>query len=151
MSDSPTEHDLQDMGNWLGYGGLVPFAICAFAAYGGDPVIAAYGRIGAAGYGAVILSFVGAVHWGLAMQDHRHPYWLGWSVVPALLAWAAITILDVRFSMLAMVPAYTLAWSVDRQAFKRNLLPAWYMSLRHVLSAGAVVALFLTAFSPAIS
>ena len=59
---------------WLGYCGLAPFAICAAAAHGNTPTIAAYGLIGAANYGAVILSFVGAIHWGLAMQDGRHVY-----------------------------------------------------------------------------
>ena len=67
------------------------------------------------------------------------------------LAWAAVSLLDVRLSMLALVPAFTLAWSVDRQAFQRGLLPAWYMRLRHILTAGAVVGLLFTAFAPAIS
>ena len=145
------QQDTPEMAVWLGYGGLVPFAICAAAAHGGTPTLAAYGLIGAANYGAVILSFVGAIHWGLAMQDDRHVYWFSWSVTPALLAWAAVSVLDVRLSMLALVSAFTLAWSVDRQAFQRDLLPAWYMRLRHILTAGAVVGLLFTAFAPAIT
>ena len=145
------QQDTPEMAVWLGYGGLVPFAICAAAAHGGTPILATYGLIGAANYGAVILSFVGAIHWGLAMQDDRHVYWFSWSVTPALLAWAAVSVLDVRLSMLALVPAFTLAWSVDRQAFQRGLLPAWYMRLRHILTAGAVVGLLFTAFTPAIT
>lgn len=135
---------------WLGYGGLVPFAICAVVAHSGTSTQAAYGLIGAANYGAVILSFVGAIHWGLAMQDGRHVYWFSWSVTPALLAWAAVTLLDTRLTMLALVPAFTLAWSVDRLAFQRGLLPAWYMHLRHILTAGAIIGLFFTAFASAI-
>ena len=145
------QQDTPEMAVWLGYGGLVPFAICAAAAHGGTPILAAYGLIGAANYGAVILSFVGAIHWGLAMQDDRHVYWFSWSVTPALLAWAAVSLLDVRLSILALVPAFTLAWSVDRQAFQSGLLPAWYMRLRHILTAGAVVGLLFTAFTPAIT
>ena len=145
------QQDTPEMAVWLGYGGLVPFAICAAAAHGGTPNLAAYGLIGAANYGAVILSFVGAIHWGLAMQDDRHVYWFSWSVTPALLAWAAVSVLDVRLSMLALVPAFTLAWFVDKQAFQRGLLPAWFMRLRHILTAGAVVGLLLTAFAPAIA
>ena len=145
------QQDTPEMAVWLGYSGLVPFAICAAAAHGGTPTLAAYGLIGAANYGAVILSFVGAIHWGLAMQDDRHIYWFSWSVTPALLAWVAVSVLDVRLSILALVPAFTLAWSVDRQAFQRGLLPAWYMRLRHILTAGAVVGLLFTAFTPAIT
>ena len=136
---------------WLGYGGLAPFVICAAAAYDSTPMLADYGLIGAANYGAVILSFVGAIHWGLAMQDGRNVYWFSWSVTPALLAWAAISLLDVRLSMLALVTAFALSWSVDRQAFQRGLLPAWYMRLRHILTGGAVFGLLVTAFAPAIN
>ena len=135
---------------WLGYGGLVPFASCAVAAHSGTPMFAAYGLIGTANYGAVILSFVGAIHWGLAMQDGRHVYWFSWSVTPALLAWAAVTLLDIRLTMLALVLAFTLAWFVDRLAFQRGLLPGWYMRLRHILTAGAVFGLFFTSFASAI-
>ncbi len=145
------QQDAPELAVWLGYGGLIPFAICAAAAHGSTPILAAYGLVGAANYGAVILSFVGAIHWGLAMQDGRHVYWFCWSVTPALLAWAAVSLLDVQLSMLALVPAFTLAWSVDRQAFQRALLPAWYMRLRHILTGGAVVSLLFTAFAPAIS
>ncbi len=135
---------------WLGYGGLAPFVICAAMAYSSTPMLADYGLIGAANYGAVILSFVGAIHWGLAMQDGRNIYWFSWSVTPALLAWAAISLLDVGLSMLALVPAFVLSWSVDRQAFRRGLLPACYMRLRHILTGGAVLSLLFTAFAPAI-
>ena len=145
------QQNAPELAVWLGYCGLVPFAICAAAAHGSTPMLTAYGLIGAANYGAVILSFVGAIHWGLAMQAGRHAYWFSWSVTPALLAWAAVSLLDVRLSMLALVPAFTLAWSVDRQAFQRDLLPAWYMRLRHILTGGAVAGLLFTAFAPAIS
>jgi len=84
------------------------------------------------------------------MQDKRHPYWYAWSVTPALLGWAAITFLGIRLGILALVPAFTLAWSVDRQAFLRDLLPVWYMRLRNILTVGAVLALILAIFAPAI-
>ena len=50
------------------------------------------------GYGAVILSFIGALHWGVAMcatgldPAQRRRAFL-WSVAPALLAWLA-TVVD---------------------------------------------------------
>ena len=140
-----------DLAIWLGYGGLVPFAACAAAAYSNMPSLAAYGLIGAANYGAVILSFVGAIHWGLAMHDGRNVYWFLWSITPALLAWAAITLLDVQLSMLVLVSSFILAWLVDRLVFQRDLLPEWYMRLRHILTVGAIIGLLFTAFAPAIA
>jgi hypothetical protein len=41
-----------------------------------------------------------------------------------------------------------LAWSVDRQASLQGLIPAWYMQMRHILTAGATVSLLATAFAP---
>ena len=40
--------------------------------------------------------------------------------------------------------ALPFSWSVDRQAFQRGLLPAWYMRLRHILTGGAVFGLPVT-------
>src|SRR3990167_1949564 len=78
---------------WLGYGGLIPFvALAAASVLAPDhrslwsPALIAYG--------AVILSFVGALHWGIAMTAPQMPVrqrtiHYVWSVIPALLAWPA--------------------------------------------------------------
>ena len=145
------QHGAPKLAIWLGYGGLVPFFVCAAAAYDSTPILASYGLIGAANYGAVILSFVGAIHWGLAMHDGRNVFWFVWSITPALMAWAAISLLDLKMSVLALVSSFTLAWLVDRLAFQRDLLPEWYMRLRHILTGGAIIGLLFTAFAPAIS
>ena len=40
-------------------------------------------------YGAVILTFVGAVHWGYAMRDEEIRWGrMTWSVTPSLVAWS---------------------------------------------------------------
>jgi hypothetical protein len=49
-------------------------------------------------YGAVILSFVGALHWGFAMTVQDMSAEQGrdrfiWSVIPALIAWIATLLL----------------------------------------------------------
>ena len=55
----------------MGVGGLIPFFVCAGAAHSGVAPWAGLALIISGIYGAVILSFVGAVHWGLAMQGDR--------------------------------------------------------------------------------
>ena len=78
---------------WLGYGGLLPFLLPALIA----PFDAAHGSVWLEiqrAYGAIILSFVGALHWAFAMQpgiadDDRHRHFI-WSVVPALIGWLAL-------------------------------------------------------------
>ena len=134
----------------IGFGGLIPFVGCAVLMYAGNTGAGIIALFASAVYGAVILSFVGAVHWGLAMRADRSPYWYVWSVTPAIMGWLAIVLLDIKISLLALAIAFTLAWSVDRQASLRGLIPAWYMQMRHILTAGATVSLLATAFAPAI-
>jgi len=137
-----------NMAKLLGFGGLVPFAGCAVLMYSGSPSASIVALFANAVYGAVILSFVGAVHWGLTMREDRSPYWYVWSITPAILGWLAIVLLDIKISLLALAIAFTLAWSVDRQASLRGLIPAWYMQMRHILTAGATISLLATAFAP---
>ena len=132
----------------IGFGGLIPFVGCSVLMYAGDTGASIIALSASAVYGAVILSFVGAVHWGLTMREDRSPYWYVWSVIPAILGWLAIVLLDIKISLLALSIAFTLAWSVDRQASLQGLIPAWYMQMRHILTAGATISLLTTAFAP---
>ena len=137
-----------NMAKLLGFGGLVPFAGCAVLMYSGSPSASIVALFANAVYGAVILSFVGAVHWGLTMREDRSPYWDVLSITPAILGGLAIVLLDIKISLLALAIAFTLAWSVDRQASLRGLIPTWYMQMRHILTAGATISLLATAFAP---
>ena len=131
----------QDMPSFLGWAGLVPFGLAALGTHSGIEVLVLYGFLGGTAYGAVILSFLGAVHWGLAMQDDRSPYWYVWSITPALFGFASLMLFDVEMRIVALIPLFVLAWSVDRQAASHGLIPNWYLRLRSMLTAGAVISL----------
>ncbi|PTT67500.1 DUF3429 domain-containing protein, partial [Pseudomonas sp. HMWF007] len=90
----------------LGYGGLLPFIFLALLI----PFSLDYRTLfdnALVNYGAVILSFVGALHWGFAMtvQDmsakQRSDRFI-WSVIPALIAWIA-TLLPMPLGCLLLV------------------------------------------------
>ncbi len=147
MTENNPEFNLQ-LAKLIGFGGLIPFIGCAALMYAGNTGASIIALFASATYGAVILSFVGAVHWGLTMSEDRSPYWYVWSVTPAILGWLSIVLLDIKTSLLALAIAFTLAWSVDRQASLRGLIPVWYMHMRHILTAGATVSLLATAFAP---
>ena len=150
MTESNSEIHSQ-LAKLIGYGGLVPFVGCAVLMYADNTGASIIALFSSAIYGAVILSFVGAVHWGLTMREDRSPYWYVWSIIPAVMGWLAIILLDIKFSLLALAVAFTLAWSVDRQASLHGLIPAWYMQMRHILTTGATVSILATAFAPSIS
>lgn len=127
---------------WLGYGGLIPFVVLAVA--GGilrtDAVTQAM-----LAYGAVILSFVGALHWGFAMaipdlDDSSRGHLFIWSVVPALLAWICLLV-PPRSACLWLVVGFVLHYGWDRRLPFLARLPAWYLPLRLRLTAVACLCL----------
>ena len=127
-----------DMPKFLGWAGLIPFGLAALGTHSGIDTLILYGFLGGTAYGAVILSFLGAVHWGLSMQDDRSPYWYVWSITPALFGFASLLLFDVEMRIVALIPLFALAWTVDRKAANHGLIPNWYMRLRSMLTAGAM-------------
>ena len=130
-----------DMPRFLGWAGLFPFGLATLGTHSGIDALVLYGFLGGTAYGAVIISFLGAVHWGLAMQDDRSPYWYVWSITPALFGFASLLLFDVEIRIIALISLFVLVWSVDHQAANHGLIPNWYMRLRSMLTAGAVISL----------
>lgn len=129
---------------WLGYGGLVPFVALAFAATAStehgllfsDALIA---------YGAVILSFVAALHWGFAMtldglDASRRNHAFVWSIVPPLIAWPAL-MLTADIASVVLVAGFLAHYWQDRRLVPSTSLPAWYLPLRGRLTAVALLSL----------
>lgn len=127
---------------WLGYGGLVPFVSLAAAAAAGIAGAAALFA-----YGAVILSFVGALHWGFAMTLHelsaprRNAAFL-WSVVPALLAWVTL-LLPPAPAVMVLIVGFVAQYRRDVALAAAGALPAWYLPLRLRLTVVACLSLVL--------
>lgn len=135
---------------WLGFGGLIPFAGLT-AGLLLDPAHAARWTFALIAYGAVILSFVGALHWGFATlwQSHSTGYrgrLMTWSVVPALGAWIALVVPPQ--AGLGLLCALFVAHHLSDLYLARNReVPAWYLRLRTPLTLGAVASLATAAFS----
>jgi hypothetical protein len=103
-------------------------------------------------YGAVILSFCGAVHWGCAMSyplPGIMPRQLAASMVPALLGWGALLV-DHRTGHATTTPHAMLSagflgvYLLDEWALSVKAVPAWYTHLRTPLTVAVV-----TSFSAA--
>ena len=124
----------------LGLAGLLPFAACAAAVHALPPGWQGVALQALAGYGAVILSFLGGVRWGLVIRVPAEgallpPLLL--SVVPSLLWWAAL-LLPTRAGLGLLALGFIAMLVSDWRA---TAAPAWYRRLRLPLSAGAVLAL----------
>ena len=135
---------------WLGYGGLLPFVGLAVLMAIDAQRQELWSRALIA-YGAVILSFVGALHWAFAMvlsglsSTQRRNRWI-WSTVPALLAWPALW-LPSTAAIAVLVVGFVLHYDQDRRlvATACEALPAWYLPLRLQLTTVACVSLGLAA------
>ena len=141
---------------WLGYGGLLPFVGLAAGCF----IDAGYGalcQVALIHYGAVILSFVGALHWAFAMtlpglNAAKRRECFAWSVMPALLAWLALMLMAVPaqgsvvgifygFAVAAvlLVVGFVANYVQDVRLARVAALPLWYLPLRLRLTTVACI------------
>ena len=91
------------------------------------------------GYGAVIISFLGAVHWGLEYAEktrdrERTRFRYGLGVLAPAVAWPTL-LLPVDFALTAQFAAFVALYWADTTAARRGWAPAWYGTYRFVLTA----------------
>jgi hypothetical protein len=147
----------------LGYGGLLPFAASAVATI--IPDLQPLGMHAASMYSCSILSFVGAVHWGVALSEsaargagpasaaprampRTSTVDLVYGVVPSILA-AGAGVLPARDALAVLMPSHVAAYAYDRLRFRASnaSVPPWYMPLRRQLTASAVVCMLFAYLS----
>ena len=137
---------------WLGYGGLLPFAALALGSLLiADPDIRSQCLMLLKVYGLSIISFVGAISWGIALV---HPdcdlalrrRLLIWSVLPSLVGCASF-VLPSGAGCLLLAATAALALAVDLRTATTLGLPQAWRRLRVHLSLGAIAALSVGALS----
>ncbi|NGX15075.1 DUF3429 family protein [Wenzhouxiangella sp. XN24] len=131
--------------HWLGYAGLVPFVAALLGGLLGGAGQQAYFAQQFIAYGAVILSFVGAVHWGTALASGSLRIMrLAISVLPALLGWAAL-LLPSQGAAWLLLGGFVLLRAWEATPPVAATLPAWYRGLRTRLTVAVSVLLVLFA------
>jgi hypothetical protein len=126
----------------LGYAGLLPFVLLAIATGVGEPGQRAFAGLALAGYGAVIASFLGAIHWGLVMRDasRQSLALLGWGILPSLLVWVAL-MLNPKAGLLVIAAVLWACFAVDRVVYPRFQAQGWLpmrLALSCIASASCV-------------
>jgi len=124
----------------LGYGGLIPFIGLAWAVWSPDPSERARSLSALLGYGAIILGFLGAIHWGLAMREApgKATGSLVWGVTPSLFAWVAL-LLNPAVGLCLVGAGLWACFAVDCMAYPRFGVRAW-LPMRLVLTLVASLA-----------
>lgn len=125
------------MAKVLGYMGLIPFIGLGAATWLLVGSARAQAQFTLLAYGATILSFLGAIHWGLAMRDRLDPSprWLIWGVAPSLVGWVAI-VLSAPNGLWMLAGALWICLAVDRHQYPRFGLQGW-LTMRLALTTVA--------------
>lgn len=88
------------------------------------------------GFGAVIISFLGAIHWGLEYAGYggHHGYrrFMIGVAAPAV-AWPTI-FMPVEYALIAQFLAFNALYFADARATVRGWFPPWYSTYRFVLT-----------------
>jgi hypothetical protein len=129
----------------LGHAGLLPFAGGALLLWLVRPDVHPYVALALSGYAAVILSFLGGIHWGLAMRaaSPAPTPWLVWGIVPSLVAWVAV-VMPPNAGLVIHGLMLLVCYLVDRRIYPAAGAAPW-LTLRFRLSAVAAVSCFVGA------
>ncbi len=129
----------------LGLAGLIPFWGLAFLIVFTEETSSFHALKALITYGAIILSFLGGIHWGMAVQSIEKATWsrMGWGVTLSLIGWAAIFIPSL-YALALLVTALFAALVIDLKLVDNYSEGNWYQILRILLSLGAITALLFT-------
>jgi len=141
--------------------GAVPFFVLA-ALVLLDPVTSPIDIQVLISYGAVILSFLGAVHWGFALRDTAHPVngtplppavlgaerqLLVFGVVPAIIGWVALSLVLYlslpALGLFLLLVGFLVTIAAESVGYGRGVVALNYLFLRWCASAVVVVTLLV--------
>jgi len=128
----------------LGWAGILPFVAGALLIWGVSAEAHPYVALGLSAYAAVIVSFLGGIHWGLAFRETPPPpALLGWGVLPSLVAWVAV-MMPPSAGLVIHGLMLLACYAVDRRVYPKHGAAHWLL-LRFRLSSVAALCCFLGA------
>ena len=104
-------------------------------------------------YGSIILTFLGAVYWGIILNDsHKNlisekvkTYLVCWSIIPSL--WSSlILIFNHNITIIVLAICYIIVQIVDEFVIKYFKFPNWYLFLRRLLTIIVIIILLFSYF-----
>lgn len=133
---------------WSGYAGIAPFVGALLLVWlAPEPGWQRIAQQGALAWGAVILAFVGALHWAFALVG-RLPATaavITAAVLPSVVAAAALLVGGQR-GMALLIVGFGL-FGIHEHRRWADVLPADYLALRRRLTLGVCACLTLTLFA----
>ncbi|MEO1207559.1 MAG: DUF3429 domain-containing protein [Pseudomonadota bacterium] len=143
----------------LGLSGLIPFVALSASLVIDTGINRSWATLALLTYGAIILSFMSGVHWGLAMRGPLPdletddtiegsapgtavlPYAM--SVLPALAGWFAVITLNPGPAMAVIAASFAALLAYDLRMINQRFAPRWYAVLRFPLTVVVVLSLLV--------
>lgn len=127
--------------------GLIPFLFLTLACWITHPDWLEGFVYAQSAYGIAILSFLGGIHWGVALtspeltasQTKRALYW---GIVPSMIAWCSKINFGLGFFVLIF--GFIVSYQIDKRLYLSYQMPAWFLVLRRYLTIVVVGSLALT-------
>lgn len=128
----------------LGHAGLLPFVLGAALTWLVRPDALPFVTAALSAYAAVIVSFLGGIHWGIAFRQTAPSASLFvWGVVPSLIAWVAV-MMPASAGLVLHGVMLAVCYAVDRRVYPVQGLQRW-LTLRFRLSSVASLSCFMGA------
>ena len=139
------ENKLEKTIDQLGYAGLLPFAGLAALLWVVNADLLPFVAVALTGYTAVIVSFLGGIHWGIGfLRAPAAPrFHFAWGVVPSLLAWLAL-LMPAYAALPLLGLVLVVCYAVDRKTYPAAGLSRW-LPLRLRLTVVATLSCVLGA------
>jgi len=136
------QKDVPEPAFLLGLAGAIPFVgLTLLGLVGGT--LGLWALTALLAYGAVILSFMGSVHWGWAMAAEEPSFRrLGLSVLPSLVGWGGF-LLGGSLGFLVIALGFAALLWLDLKAIAEGRAAGWYRNLRWPLTIIVVVSLIV--------
>ena len=129
----------------LGYAGLVPFVLLAALLWIVQDDLRPWLAIALTSYAALIATFLGGIHWGLAAAGpaYLRRFHTIWGITPSLVAWVALIM--PAYAGLPLLGALLIACAaVDRSTYPAAGWAAW-LPMRYRLTVVAAFSCLLGA------
>ena len=130
---------LKQWANILGYSGTIPFislaVILLLDASSTTPAASGPAASALHLYGAIILSFLGGLHWGrIACNPDIKPsdkWFLIYSVIPSLMGWSSYLLSDIwQGAALMLIAGFIISYVIDIRFIRLGAWQSWMKPLR---------------------
>ena len=117
--------------------GLVPFIFLSLGIWFLNHALKPIALYYLLNYSVIIITFIGAIYWGVAMEKgekYFKPYFI--SVIPALLCWLMFMGFFSNYILILVffIFSFFFMYLVDVKYVRSNFFPTWYLALRKIVS-----------------